>query len=105
MPVVRTASARGDVAGQHLIEPGALVAGEAEADRGVALRVGVDQQRLVARLGDAGGDVDGRGGLADAALLVRDRVDGAHCALETSERGGGDRAVNGRFAAIPGRRG
>ena len=75
--------ARGDVAGQHLVEPGPLVAREPEPDGGVALRVGVDQQRLVAGLGDAGGDVDGRRGLPDAALLVRDRVNGAHCVLET----------------------
>ena len=77
-----------DVAGQHLVEARALVAGEAEPDGGVALRVGVDQQRLVAGLGDAGGDVDRGGGLPHPALLVRDRVNGAHCALETSDPGG-----------------
>ena len=39
---------------------------QAEADGRVALRVDVDEQRLVAGLGDAGGEVDGGGGLADA---------------------------------------
>ena len=48
------------------------------ADRGVALRVDVDEQRVVAGLRDAGRDVDGGRRLADPALLVGDRVDGAH---------------------------
>ena len=52
---------------------------ESEAGGGVGLRIEVDQQHRRARLGDAGGHVDRGGGLADAALLVRERVDaGAH---------------------------
>ena len=57
-----------------------------EADRRVGLRVDVDEQRRVAGLGDARGDVDGGRGLADAALLVRDRVDGAHRRQGTARR-------------------
>ena len=71
---------------------------DAEADGGVALRVDVDEQRLVAGLGDAGGDVDGGGGLADPALLVRDGVDGAHAA-PTLAAGAADSAPNGRSRA------
>ena len=46
----------------------------------VALHCGVevDDQRLLAFGGRAGGEVDGAGRLADAPLLVRDRVDGSH---------------------------
>ena len=40
--------------------------------RGVALRIEVDHEGAVAELGQAGAEVDGRGGLADAALLVGD---------------------------------
>ena len=57
----------------------------AQTGGGVRLRVEIDQQRPLARLGEAGREVDGGRRLADAALLVRDRVDGAgHAAsLET----------------------
>ena len=54
------------------------VALAAEGDGGVALGIEVDQQGLGAGGGDAGGDVDRGRRLADAALLVRDRVDDAH---------------------------
>ena len=49
----------------------------AQTGRGVRLRVEIDEQRPLARLGEAGGEIDGGRRLADAALLVRDRVDGA----------------------------
>src|SRR5207244_10481153 len=66
------------LAREHLVDPGPQVLAQAETDRGVRLRVDVDQERLVARLGDARGDVDRGGRLPDAALLVRDGVDRAH---------------------------
>ena len=47
----------------------------AEARGRVRLRVEVDEQAALAGLGEAGGEVDGGRRLADAALLVRDRVD------------------------------
>jgi hypothetical protein len=54
------------------------IAFAAEGDGGVALGIEVDQQGLGARGGDAGGDVDRGRRLADAALLIRDRVDDTH---------------------------
>ena len=44
----------------------------------LACGVDVDQQRRVAGLRDAGGDVDGGGGLPHPALLIGDGVDRAH---------------------------
>src|SRR6185503_7135890 len=41
----------------------------------IRLRVEIDEQHLLARLREAGGQVHGSGGLADAALLVGDGVD------------------------------
>ncbi len=49
--------------------------GDAQARRGVALRVGVDQQHALADGGQGGAEVDGGGGLAHAALLVGDGQD------------------------------
>ena len=46
-----------------------------EPGAGVALRVEVDDEHPVAEVGEAGAQVHGRGGLADAALLVGDRHD------------------------------
>ena len=52
---------------------------EAEPRRRVRLRVEVDDEAALAGLGETRGEVDGGRGLADAALLVRDRVDpGGH---------------------------
>ena len=48
---------------------------DAEAGAGVALRVEVDDEHPVAEVGQAGPEVHGRGGLADAALLVGDGQD------------------------------
>ena len=47
----------------------------------------VEQQRLVAGLRDARGEVDGSRGLADAPLLIRDGVNGPHCAEAIDGRG------------------
>ena len=44
----------------------------------VPLRIEVDEQGRALREGEAGREVDGRRGLADAALLVDDRDDLAH---------------------------
>ena len=55
-----------------MVPPAAGLPFEAEAAGGVALRIGVDEERAVAREREGGGEVDGGGGLADAALLVRD---------------------------------
>ena len=72
------ASSEGQVAGQAVVDVGLGVLRQAERDRGVALRVEVDEQRAVARVRDARGQVHGGGGLAHAALLIGDGVDGAH---------------------------
>ena len=54
---------------------GARSSGDADAGRGVALRVEVEDQHLLADGGQRGAEVDGGGGLADAALLVGDGKD------------------------------
>ena len=51
----------------------ALAVGNAQAGRGVALRIEVDQQHLQPRGRQRRGKIDGAGGLAHPALLVRDR--------------------------------
>ena len=66
------------IAGEHVVAVGARVLLEAHPHRGVALRVEVDEQRPMPGLGDAGGEIHGGRGLAHAALLVGDRVDGSH---------------------------
>ena len=48
---------------------------DAEATGGVALGVQVAEEDLFAQLAQAPGQVDGGGGLTDAALLVCDRDD------------------------------
>ena len=53
----------------------ALVAGDAETGRSVALGVEVDQQDFFADRRKRGREIDGRRGLTDAALLVGDRED------------------------------
>ncbi len=58
------------------------VAFAAEGDRRVALRIEIDEERLRAGGSDAGSDVDRRRCLADAALLIGDRVDGAHASAD-----------------------
>src|SRR5689334_4299155 len=83
-----------DLAAEHVVEARGAVTRDAEADGGVALRVDVDDEGLVAGRGDAGGDVDGGGGLADPALLVRDGVDG-HL-RSTLAAGAADSGPNGR---------
>jgi len=64
------------------------IGGEAEPAAGGALRVAIDQEDLAAGLGEAGGEVDGGGGLADAASVVRDGED-AQEGLRVGGGGGG----------------
>ena len=49
-----------------------------QAAGGVALRVHIDKQGVLPALGQAGGQVDGRGGFAHAALLIGDGDDLCH---------------------------
>ena len=60
-------------AGQH-VEGRARRAsgGNAEAGRGVALRIEIDHQHLLADRGERRAEIDGGRRLADAALLVGD---------------------------------
>ena len=67
-----------DVAGQAVVGGGMHVSLAAQRDGRVALGIEVDEQRLGAARGYAGGDVDRGRRLADTALLVRDRVDDTH---------------------------
>ena len=67
-----------DVAGQAVVGRGVHLLVGAQGDGRVALRVEVDEQGLLAVAGRAGGEVDRGGRLADAALLIRHRVDQAH---------------------------
>ena len=48
---------------------------DAEAGAGVSLRVEVEEQHRAPGSGERRAQIDGGGGLADAALLVRDRDD------------------------------
>jgi len=57
---------------------GDLALVHAAAHGGVALRVQVDQQHALGRGSQCGGQVHGRGGLADAAFLVGDGDDASH---------------------------
>ena len=52
-----------------------------EARRGVALRIEIDEKASLIGKGEAGSDVDGCRGLADAALLIHDRKDSSHPSL------------------------
>mmetsp|Transcript_647 Transcript_647/g.1346 ORF Transcript_647/g.1346 Transcript_647/m.1346 type:complete len:319 (-) Transcript_647:392-1348(-) len=64
---------------QHVVDRGlelALV--DAGAHGGIALRVQVHHEHALADLGQAGGEVDGGGGLADATLLVGDAENLGH---------------------------
>ena len=58
---------------------------DAQAAGGVALGVAVDQQDAALQGAETGAEVDGGGGLADPALLVRDGED--HVFVLLSEPG------------------
>ena len=60
-------------ADQHVVGRDAAVAAvDAEAGRGVALRIEIDDQHALADGGERRAEIDRRRGLADAALLVGD---------------------------------
>ncbi len=60
-------------ADQHVIGRIAPVAAiDAETGRGVALRIEIDDQDVFADGGERRAEIDGRRGLADAALLIGD---------------------------------
>src|SRR4051794_22821102 len=62
-----------------------------EAGRRVCLRIEIDDERALAGLRKAGGEVDGSRRLPDAALLIRKRVDPGHAAIvATAADGSGD---------------
>ena len=78
--VSRTASVERRQAQQELVRAGrAIVAGDAQTGRGIALGIKVYQQNLLADGGQGGGEIDGGRGLPDAALLVSDREDLWRC--------------------------
>ncbi len=95
------------LADQAVVGGGAKLAPQTQGDGRVALRVEVAEQHLGALGRGAGGEVDGGRRLADAALLVGDRVHDAHsrATLPTASDDSPQRRPRGRFFAIPGRRG
>jgi hypothetical protein len=59
------------LAAQHVeAGDGPLILRDADAGRGVALRVEIEDQHLLADGCEGGAEIDGGGGLADAALLI-----------------------------------
>jgi len=52
---------------------------ESESTRGVALRVGVDEQSSLLGDSETCGEIDGRGCLPYPAFLIGDRYDFSHC--------------------------
>ena len=68
--------------GQRVVDRGCGLSFEAEAAREVRLGVEVNEEDALLGHGEGGGEIDGRGGLADATLLVGDGDDpGAHFML------------------------
>ena len=70
-----------------------------ESDRQVGLRIHVHAQQAVALLGQRAGKVDGGGGLAHAAFLVRDGDHIGHCCVTSFGSAGAE------FYSTPGHRG
>ena len=62
---------------EQVVARGAVRA-HAETGGRIRLRIEVDHERALAGLREAGGEVDGSRRLADAALLIRERVDPGH---------------------------
>ena len=74
LTILKTVSVSPDNAARGLAAiNGAILVLDAETGRGVALRIEVDQQHLQPRGRQRRGKIDGAGGLAHPALLVRDR--------------------------------
>ena len=71
-----TASRRARFADQHVIgRAGAVAAIDAEAGRGVALRIEIDDQDALANRCERRAEIDRCGCFSDAALLIRQRQD------------------------------
>ena len=84
--------AGGGVAEEEVVDGEAgFVAGKAEASGGVGLGIDVEEEYGNAFKGDGGGQIDGRGGFADSALLVDDGDDLA----VRGRRSGGGRILGG----------
>ena len=60
--------------------------GAAQAGRRIALRIEIDQQGALARLGQADREVDRGGRLADAPFLIRDAENTGHGGARTDSR-------------------
>ena len=61
------------LAGEHVVGRNRAVAAvDAEPGRGVALRVEIDDQDVLADRGERSAEIDGRCRLADTALLIGD---------------------------------
>ena len=68
----------GVVIAENVKHGGLHVGGIEKSDGGVGLRVQIDQQGFFLSLSDGGGEIDGSGGLAHAALLIGNSQDGRH---------------------------
>jgi hypothetical protein len=75
---------------------------DAERGRRIALRIQVDQEDLLAALGESGGDIHGGRGLAHAALLVGDGEKRAYWAGVQPLHGGGCRTPPRSVCRQPG---
>ena len=62
----------GTLAAERAVEAASLLFLDANRAGGIGLRVEIDQEGVDLLLGQGRGEIDGRGGLADAALLVGD---------------------------------
>ena len=90
--------------GEHVVGGEAAVAAiDAEAGRGVALRIEIDDQYLLADGGERGAEIDRGRGLADAALLVGDRQDAGDLGFLRADFGGERRGFDGGEGARIGR--
>src|SRR5438445_11643152 len=70
------------IADEDVVDGGTeLILRNADAARGVPLRVAVDEERALFGGSEAGGEVHGGRRLSDAALLVRDRDDAGHVSV------------------------
>ena len=75
-----------------------------ETGRRVRLRVEIDEEAALSRLGKARGEVDRGGRLADAALLVRDRVDPGRHGVTVPAGPDASGSERGALAMVPGLR-
>ena len=82
---------------QQVVDRGHVVRLDAEPGRQRALRVEVDREHLASVAGERGGQVDGRRGLADAALLVAQRDDARRAVAVELRRASGSRDTDARW--------